>query len=84
MDGLLGAFVDKEAKYNQESHLQDVVLECAKFGYIVLSQPAELEWKLDTGDAEELVLCPGLEKVSDNQGAKCKAEVICPPEVYRV
>ncbi|ROW09572.1 hypothetical protein VMCG_02512 [Cytospora schulzeri] len=62
MNNFLGAFVDEQSKYHQESHLQDVVLECARFGYMILSQPAEMEWRFDTGNAEELVLCPGLEK----------------------
>lgn len=84
MNGFLGAFVDEQNKSHQESHLQDVVLECARFGYTILSQPAETEWRFDTGNAEELVLCPGLEKVSDSQGLRCSPEVICPPEVHRV
>ncbi|KUI68785.1 hypothetical protein VM1G_04425 [Cytospora mali] len=83
MKSFLGAFVEEE-KSGQECHLQDVVLECARFGYMVLSQPADLEWKFETGHTEDLVVCPGLEKVSDSQGIGCKAEVICPPEVYRV
>lgn len=84
MNGFLGAFVDEKAKDDQESHLQDVALECARFGYMILSQPAEMVWRFETGNAEELVLCPGLEKVSDSHGVWCAPEVICPPEVHRV
>lgn len=84
MNRFLGAFVDEQARYHQECHLQDVALECARFGYMILSQPAELEWRFETGNAEEFVLCPGLEKVSDSRGVGCTPEVICPPEVHRV
>ncbi|KUI56838.1 hypothetical protein VP1G_04211 [Cytospora mali] len=53
MKSFLGPFV--EEKSGQECHLQDVVLECARFGYMVLSQPADLEWKFETGNTEDLV-----------------------------
>lgn len=82
----LGAFINEQSQKHQKCHLQDVILECARFGYVVLSQPAEMGWIFDPGndDAEELVVCPGLEKVSDSQGVGCAPEVICPPEVHRV
>lgn len=84
MNSFLEACVEERSVYFQESHLHDVVLECAKLGYMILSHPEDLAWKFDSGIADKLVLCPGLEKVSDSQGVGCRPEVICPPVVHRV
>lgn len=84
LSSFLGVFVEEQDQPDQESHLQAVALECAKLGYMVFSQPEDLAWKFDTNGADEIVLCPGLEKVSDFQGVICRPEVICPPEVHRV
>ncbi|KAK7748523.1 hypothetical protein SLS53_000542 [Cytospora paraplurivora] len=63
MNNFLEACVEERNVYFQESHLHDVVLECAKLGYMVFSHPEELAWKFDSGIADKLVLCPGLEKM---------------------
>lgn len=63
---------DRERSYEQESHLQQVLAECARFGYVLFSQPAE--YRFDYGDQGRpgggIVVCPGLERVSDEEGRR--------------
>lgn len=40
LNDALGAFVDRKTRVRQEGHLLEVVLERAKLGYMVFSQPA--------------------------------------------
>lgn len=82
MDKFLRAFVGEN--YRQKEHPQDVVLECAKLGYLISSQPADFTWSFGSGVGKEIVVCPGLDKVSDSQGVRCQPEMTIPPEVHRV
>lgn len=86
LNSFLKSFVPKEGRHEQESHLQDVVIECAKFGYVVFSQPAELIWQFKAGKEAEMyiVTCPGLEKVSDNYGVSCEPAVVVAPELHEM
>ncbi|KAI3400569.1 hypothetical protein diail_2770 [Diaporthe ilicicola] len=86
MNRFLGGFVDDNDKnrQHQEDHLQDVVVECAKLGYAIFSQPADFTWKFGSDGGTEIVVCPGLERVSDRQGVRCQPEMMIPPEVHRV
>ncbi|KAH9899085.1 hypothetical protein F4778DRAFT_184769 [Xylariomycetidae sp. FL2044] len=60
---------DREARYEQENHLREVIAEIATFGYVVLSQPSEHRFIFDArGRRNDLVVCPGLEKISDEEG----------------
>lgn len=62
---------DGELGYDQESHLQQVLTECARFGYVLFSQPSEYRFDYDDqGRLGGLVLCPGLERVSDEEGRR--------------
>lgn len=80
----LGAFVADKNRQHQEDHLQDVVLECAKLGYAIFSQPAEFTWDFGSEGGRDIVLCPGLVKVSDSHGVRCQPEMTITPEVHRV
>lgn len=86
LNKFLEAFVPKEGRQEQENHLQDVVIECAKFGYIIFSQPAEIAWQFEA-DKEAgtyIVTCPGLEKVRDQYGVSCARAVIVAPELQKI
>lgn len=76
----------KEGRTEQGNHLQDVVMECARFGYAVFSQPAEFTWQFyaEKEAGTYLVICPGLEKVSDNHGVSCRPAVVVAPKIYKI
>ncbi|PSS00640.1 hypothetical protein BD289DRAFT_450219 [Coniella lustricola] len=83
----IGMFVDddKDSRHEQEEHLQDVALECAKLGYVVLSQPSAYVYRFACFDVrKEIVVCPGLDKVTDERGAQCIARVISGPGVHEL
>lgn len=84
LNAFLNAFVTKEDRFHQESHLQDVVLECARFGYVVFSQPAEFLWQFKSEGEGEIVVCPGLEKTSNNHGVDCTPEIVATPELQKI
>lgn len=81
LNKFLSIFVDDKTLNEQESHLQGVAVECAKFGYVIFSQPAEFAWKFEAEGDKEIVLCPGLEKVTDDQGLRCTPDTLSAPEV---
>lgn len=72
--------MDQARNQQQQTHLRAVVLECARFGYMLLSQPNE--WHLDYGEAELLasanagdaglvvITCPGLQKLGGRDGVR--------------
>ncbi|PTB60040.1 hypothetical protein M431DRAFT_103190 [Trichoderma harzianum CBS 226.95] len=73
LNNFLNAFVIPGQNSQQASHLQEVVIECAKLGYVLFSHP--VDWKFifeESGtivaDANVVVICPGLEKCSDRDG----------------
>ena len=62
---------DRGLGYEQESHLQQVLTECARFGYVLFSQPSEYRFDYDDqGRLGGFVVCPGLERVSDEEGRR--------------
>ncbi|KAK4443028.1 hypothetical protein QBC34DRAFT_337613 [Podospora aff. communis PSN243] len=73
LDTFLGYFVasDEGARSQQRSHLQAVIAETTKLGYVLLSQPSE--WRFvhalnqNTG-GRVAVVCAGLVKVTDKDG----------------
>lgn len=84
MNKFLGVFVDEQNRDYQEAHLQDIALECAKFGYVIFSQPAEFVWEFEAEVEKEIVVCPGLVKMTDNQGIKCAPVTVVTPEIQQV
>lgn len=60
--------MDSEQSHGQTLHVQEVILECTKLGYVLLSQPTTWRFVLEDGTARSLVVTPGLEKVSDVDG----------------
>lgn len=81
MNKFLGEFVDEQARIRQETNLQDVIIECTKLGYVIFSQPAEFLFRFEAHGDNEIVVRPGLDKVSDEQGSGCSPQTIISPEV---
>jgi hypothetical protein len=66
LNGFLLYFVDEEHMERQTAHLQDVILECTKFGYTLLSQPSTWQFVFEGGSSQYFVVHPGLEKMGAN------------------
>ncbi|KAK7996570.1 hypothetical protein PG989_004610 [Apiospora arundinis] len=71
----------RELNYEQENHLSQVLAECARFGYLLFSQPAEYRFNYDShGRRGGIVVCPGLERVADGEGRQySKPQVLSAP-----
>ncbi|TFA97823.1 hypothetical protein CCMA1212_010430 [Trichoderma ghanense] len=73
LNSFLDTFVDPGTNEEQTSHLQDVVIECAKLGYMLFSHPVDWRFVFEgtptgTTSISTVVVCPGLEKCSDREG----------------
>ncbi|KAI0437616.1 hypothetical protein F4803DRAFT_141834 [Xylaria telfairii] len=78
---------DREERYEQENDLREVIAECATFGYVLFSQPAEYRFRFEgSEELSTIVACPGLDKVIDEKGYRYKPPVpqIAAPVVERV
>jgi len=68
LNGFLGYFVGGD-RQQQEKHLHGVVMECAKYGYVLFSQPGEFRLNFEASHgSNSIVVCPGLDKASDGDG----------------
>ncbi|KAI1373042.1 hypothetical protein F4677DRAFT_235672 [Hypoxylon crocopeplum] len=72
LNEFLGPFVagDRQDRYEQENHLREVMVECATFGYLLFSQPSEYRFRFDGGRPNNIAVCPGLDKISDEEGRR--------------
>ncbi|KAM5352024.1 hypothetical protein ACJ41O_004747 [Fusarium nematophilum] len=70
LNALLHFFVaqDPASHQNQTSHLQAVILECTRLGYVLISQPSDWRFMFGTAQSRAVVVCPGLEKLSHSDG----------------
>ncbi|KAI0096238.1 hypothetical protein GGR51DRAFT_568716 [Nemania sp. FL0031] len=60
---------DREDRYEQENNLREVIVECATFGYVLLSQPYGYRFRFESEDGPNtLVVCPGIDKLVDEEG----------------
>lgn len=71
---------DTAGSQEQTSHLQAVILECTKLGYILLSQPSDWRFVFSDKQSRRVVVCPGLEKLSHSDGTRYRS----PREVVAV
>ncbi|KAH8686487.1 hypothetical protein BGZ61DRAFT_355615 [Ilyonectria robusta] len=62
------------ASDEQTSHLQAVIIECTKLGYVLLSQPSDWQFVFETDGAstrkQPVVVCAGLEKLGHGDGTR--------------
>ncbi|QPC79643.1 hypothetical protein HYE68_010395 [Fusarium pseudograminearum] len=66
---------DSASRQEQTNHLQDVILECTRLGYVLLSQPGDWGFIFDSKTTPKdrtrrIVVCPGLERLSHNNGTR--------------
>ncbi|KAK3952632.1 hypothetical protein QBC32DRAFT_340937 [Pseudoneurospora amorphoporcata] len=85
------------ARFQQESHLREVIAECAKFGYVLFSQPSDWCFLHVAGHEQvagsvrgyrgKVVIAAGLVKHTDKDGrrlggsAQTSGTLVVPPEV---
>ncbi|KLO91451.1 uncharacterized protein FFB20_14967 [Fusarium fujikuroi] len=89
LNQFLGVFVtqDTASLQDQMNHLQAVILECTKLGYVVLSQPSDLGFVFSNSASItkscRIVVCPGLERLSQNDGTRYRSpkEIVAPETV---
>ncbi|KAF5983840.1 hypothetical protein FBULB1_3608 [Fusarium bulbicola] len=78
---------DPASQQDQMNHLQAVILECTKLGYVVLSQPSDWGFVFSNSTpitkSRKIVVCPGLERLSQNDGTRYRSpkEVVAPETV---
>ncbi|KAK1832261.1 hypothetical protein QBC39DRAFT_390697 [Podospora conica] len=79
---------DEQARAQQTNHLRDVIVECSKLGYTVLSQPSE--WRFvhtqgQGGGGHTAVVCAGLVKVTHRDGTPFSSPIeVVAPTIVRV
>ncbi|KAM0301765.1 hypothetical protein ACHAPM_004915 [Fusarium culmorum] len=66
---------DSASRQDQKNHLQDVILECTRLGYVLLSQPGDWGFIFEAKTTPKertcrIVVCPGLERLSHNNGTR--------------
>lgn len=71
LNNFLGHFIPtgETSREQQLNHLQAVVEECAKLGYVLLSHPSD--WQFVFGDqaiSKTAVVCAGLDKMTRQEG----------------
>ncbi|KAI0097143.1 hypothetical protein F4814DRAFT_434536 [Daldinia grandis] len=60
---------DRDDRYEQENHLREVIVECATFGYLLLSQPSEYRLRFEDGvKPNHIIVFPGVDRISDEDG----------------
>ena len=74
---------DDKAQAQQMNHLKDVIVECTKLGYTVLSQPSDWRFVHTQGrgvGGRTAVVCAGLVKVTHRDGTPFSSpnEVVAP------
>ncbi|KAI1119568.1 hypothetical protein F5Y14DRAFT_446103 [Nemania sp. NC0429] len=69
--------------YEQESHLEQVIKECATFGYLLFSQPSEYRLRFENDEGAGIIVCPGLYKVVNDNGSHYQ-ELISAPVVESI
>jgi hypothetical protein len=91
LNTFLGYFVlpDQQDKVQQLNHLQAVIFECSKLGFMLFSHPSDWRFIHRAGYASSMpaakvaVVCAGLEKLSNKDGTAYSqpAQVVAPTVV---
>ncbi|RDA89122.1 hypothetical protein CP532_2245 [Ophiocordyceps camponoti-leonardi (nom. inval.)] len=89
LNTVLHLFTEPDAASRQEQtrHLELVILECAKLGYVVFSHPSDWRFVTEyTGTKEDhhgIVVEAGLMKLSDREGVPCRPpQSVVDPVLY--
>ncbi|VUC31021.1 unnamed protein product [Clonostachys rosea] len=83
LNTFLGSFVSSSSDdAGQREHLQLVIIECTKLGYVLFSHPSDWQFVHAAGRGGAVVVCAGLEKLSQRGGAPYKTpKVVVAPVV---
>lgn len=90
LNAFLKPFIPPESGQQQSVHLEAVIFECTKFGYSLISQPADWKVNLSVGSQSAgyqrlAVVCAGLEKLTTNDGkAYGMPNSVVPPTLVAV
>ncbi|PSR82546.1 hypothetical protein BD289DRAFT_392123 [Coniella lustricola] len=85
LNNFLGPLVEPDQAQEQESHLQQVIMECGKFEYFLFSQPAQFRLHFPQGQTQGIVRLPALERTSDEQGNVLTVpQVVSRPQVEKL
>jgi len=82
LNSFLHHFVaQNEASRNaQVDHLEGIIIECTKLGYVLLSQPRDWRFVFESGSHDTWVVCAGLDKLG---GPESPARRVVEPTVAR-
>lgn len=65
---------DEASRQEQTNHLQAVIVECTKLGYVLLSQPSDWQFVFKGGGVNTrqpgVVVCAGLDKLGPPNGSR--------------
>ncbi|KAK4230728.1 hypothetical protein QBC38DRAFT_332349, partial [Podospora fimiseda] len=70
LDRFLCYFVhdDNRAIFDQRRNLDGVIRECATLGYVIFSHPCEWRYSFQVESRNQIVVLPGLERLSKREG----------------
>lgn len=71
---------DEATRGVQTTHLEGIIIECTKLGYILLSQPRDWRFVFESGESDSWVVCAGLDKLGAPDG---RARRVVEPTVVR-
>ncbi|RCI12706.1 hypothetical protein L249_1256 [Ophiocordyceps polyrhachis-furcata BCC 54312] len=87
LNGVLRPFTEPDAASQQTRHLELVILECAKLGYVLFSHPSDWRFVTEHAGTKEdhagIVVEAGLVKLSDREGVPYRSpRSVVDPVVY--
>lgn len=84
LNTFLDSFVSSSDASGQREHLQLVIIECTKLGYVLFSHPSD--WRfVHEADRGSVVVCAGLEKLGQRTGVPYKTpKVVVPPTAVQL
>ncbi|CAG9983373.1 unnamed protein product [Clonostachys byssicola] len=84
LNTFLDSFVSPSDASGQREHLQLVIVECTKLGYVLFSHPSDWQFVHEAGRGS-VVVCAGLEKLGQRGGVAYKTpKVIVPPTAVQL
>lgn len=84
LNTFLDNFVSSSDASGQREHLQLVIIECTKLGYVLFSHPSDWRFVHEAGRGS-VVVCAGLEKLGQWGGVPYKTpKIVVPPTAIQL